>query len=93
MNTKPLGPRVLIQPQTEQDQTKSGIILPDSAGQKKSNMGVIVEVGDVEQLKVGDKVIFSELDFEPVEIEKQKYFIGVEDNVLAIITEDETQTE
>ncbi len=65
---QPLGDRVVVQPSEEEDVTKGGIILPDTA-KEKPQRGVIIAVGpgrlDEEgkripmEVKKGDKVIYS----------------------------------
>ena len=59
MIIKPLGERVLIK-QTEQEEvTKSGIVLPGTASKEKPIIGEVLAVGSkIEEVKVGDKVIF-----------------------------------
>jgi chaperonin GroES len=65
---QPLGDRVVVQPSEEEEITKGGIILPDTA-KEKPQRGVIIAVGpgklDEEgkripmEVKKGDKVIYS----------------------------------
>ena len=67
MNIKPLFDRVIICPQNETNLSSSGIVLPETS-QEKPQIGVVVAVGDGENLdgqktemrvKVGDKVVFN----------------------------------
>lgn len=83
----PTASRVLLETSEPEAITKSGIILPDSAKDKrKSTIGTVVAVGpDITGIMVGDKVLYAEYGFEPVEVEGKKYQIGLEENVLAII--------
>ncbi len=57
---QPLGPRVLIRPQDQETRTTSGILLPETA-KEKPQTGVVVAVGDDEDIKVqvNDKVLFA----------------------------------
>ncbi|MDP2953449.1 MAG: co-chaperone GroES, partial [Chloroflexota bacterium] len=52
---KPLGDRVVLEPLGEEERTKSGIILPDSAKEKPQE-GIVVAVGSGRVLENGEKV-------------------------------------
>jgi chaperonin GroES len=58
---QPLGSRVLISPIIDESRTVSGIILPETA-KEKPQTGLVVAVGDDEEIKVkvDDKVLFAE---------------------------------
>jgi co-chaperonin GroES (HSP10) len=87
MKIKPLPGKVLLrtfEPATE----KSMIIIPDEAKKKQGSFGQVLEIGDeVTLVEVGDSVVFNEYSFDTFELEKQKYFIGPEDGVVAKLTE------
>lgn len=75
MKVKPLGNRVLVKQDSQDEVTKSGIILPDTADKEKKAIGTIVEVGNGSEilslgLKVGAKVVFGKYAGEEVEIEE-----------------------
>lgn len=86
MIIKPLGERVLIK-QTEQEEvTKSGIVLPGTASKEKPIIGEILAVGSkIEEVKVGDKVIFEKYSGTEVKDGEESYLILEKDNVLAIV--------
>ena len=94
MNIKPLSNRVVIEPIGEEQTTKSGIVLPDTAD-KKPVKGQIVAVGPGKindkgdrnpmSVKVGDKVLFKKYGPDEVEVEGKKYLVGDEDDVLAVL--------
>ena len=86
MIIKPLGERVLIK-QTEQEEvTKSGIVLPGTASKEKPIIGEVLAVGSkIEEVKVGDKVIFEKYSGTEVEDGEESYLILEKDNVLAIV--------
>ncbi len=74
MNIKPLGDRVLVKPLTQEEVTKSGIVLPDTAEKEKKEQGEIISIGDGEKIKklnlqIGDKVLFGKYAEEEVEME------------------------
>ena len=92
---KPLGVRVLIK-RTKAQQSKGGILLPDSA-QEKPKEGDVIAVGpgafskegDFERLElaIGDKVLFSSYAGVEVKTEdkENEYLIMSQDDVLAIV--------
>ena len=86
MIIKPLGERVLIK-QTEQEEvTKSGIVLPGTASKEKPIIGEVLAVGSkIEEVKVGDKVIFEKYSGTEFKDGEESYLILEKDNVLAIV--------
>ena len=86
MIIKPLGERVLIK-QTEQEEvTKSGIVLPGTASKEKPIIGEVLAIGlKIEEVKVGDKVIFEKYSGTEVKDGEENYLILEKDNVLAIV--------
>ena len=54
---KPLADRVLVKVDTEETQTKGGILLPDTA-QKKSQKGEVIAIGSGKMLDDGTRVPF-----------------------------------
>lgn len=95
MNIKPLSDHVLIEPIKEEDQTKSGIFLPESVQKDKSEQGVIVAVGPGKKtddgkiimlsVKPGDKVLFTKYGPNEVKIDGKEYLMASEGDILAII--------
>lgn len=86
MIIKPLGKRILIK-QTEQEEvTKSRIVLPGTASKEKPIIGEVLAVGrKIEEVKVGDKVIFEKYSGTEVKDGEETYLILEKDNVLAIV--------
>jgi chaperonin GroES len=94
MKVKPLHDRILVQRIEEEERTKSGIIIPDTA-KEKPIMGKVIAVGDGRMLengqkvplsvKEGDRVLFGKYAGTEVKIEGEEYLIMREDDVLAII--------
>lgn len=91
---KPLGDRVVIRVLEQEEKTASGIFLPDTAKEKPSQ-GEVVAVGPGKlqddgkrvalDVKVGDKIIFSQYAGTEVKFEGTKYLIVSERDILAII--------
>ena len=74
MKLKPLGNRVVVEPLTEEETTKSGIILPDTIDKEKKAEGKILAIGDGEKiqklgLKEGDTVLFGKYAGEEVSLD------------------------
>jgi len=94
MNLKPLSNHIVVEPEDMQKVTKSGIVLPETAGEKPTQ-GTIVAVGPGKRnekgeivplsVSVGNKVLFKKYGPDEIEVEGKKYLIGDEDDVLAII--------
>ncbi len=95
-NIRPLGDRVLVKPESAEDEkTASGIIIPDTARKEKPERGVVVAVGagkrnekgDVVPLsvQVGDTVVFSKYGFDEIKVDDVEYYIVTESNILATI--------
>ncbi len=89
MNIKPLDDRVLIE-QIEEDEQKVGtIIIPDSA-KEKPRMGKVVAVGTDEDLqeniKVGDKIIYSKYSGDEISVDDKDYLIIQRGDILAIVS-------
>jgi len=74
MKLKPLGDRIIVKPVTEEEVTKSGIVLPDTVEKEKKEEGEVMAVGDGEKikklgLKEGDKVIFGKYAGEEITVD------------------------
>jgi len=90
MQIKPFDDRVLVEPEeVTESQTKSGIILPDTA-KEKPRRGKVVEVGTDEELaekiNVGDMVVYAKFTGDEVEFEGKKYLIISRGEILAVIS-------
>ena len=94
MKVRPLHDRVLIKRIEEEERTKGGIIIPDTAKEKPiqgkvigAGKGKIGEDGKVIPLdvKVGDKVLFGKYSGTEVKIEDEEHLIMREDDILAVI--------
>ena len=89
----PIGDRVVVKPDPEEQKTKSGIVLPDTAKEKPSE-GTVIAVGTGRildngtkvpvEVKIGDKVIYSKYGGTEVKLEGDEYIILAERDILAI---------
>jgi chaperonin GroES len=94
MNIKPLGDRVVIKALAQEEKTKSGIVLPDTA-KEKPQQGEVLAVGTGKvlengqkapmEVKVGDKVIFSKYAGTEIKVDGEEVLILGERDILAII--------
>jgi len=94
MKLKPLHDRVLIKRLEEEQVTKGGIIIPDSAKEKPMR-GLVVAVGpgklddDGEHIemgvKKGDTVLFSKYSGTEIKIDDVDHLVMREDDILGII--------
>lgn len=90
MKLKPLGDRVIVKPLTQEEVTKSGIVLPDTVEKEKKEQGEVVSIGAGEKitklgLKVGDKVLFGKYAGEDVEVDEGEYKVLKDEDVLAVV--------
>ncbi|MBU0671111.1 MAG: co-chaperone GroES [Patescibacteria group bacterium] len=90
MSLKPLGDRILVKPLTEEETTKSGIVLPDTVDKEKKAEGEVMGIGDGEDIKKlglveGDKVLFGQYSGEDVKYEDDELKFLKYDEVLAVV--------
>lgn len=90
---KPLADRVVVKVVQEEEKTKGGIVLPDTAKERPQE-GEVVAVGPGKllengqraplEVKVGDRVIFSKYGGTEVKIDGEEYLILRESDILAV---------
>ena len=90
MQLKPLGDRIVVKPATQEEVTKSGIVLPDTVDKEKKEQGEVIAIGTGEKivklgLKLGDVVLFGKYSGDEVEVEDTEYKILKDEDVLAIL--------
>jgi len=95
MNIKPLGDHILIEPVKEEERTKAGIFLPDTASKEKSEEGKVIAVGPgrktddgkiiMMSVRPGDKVLFTKYGPNEIKVDGKEYLIASEGDILAII--------
>ncbi len=94
MKIRPLNDRILVKRLEEEEKTKGGIIIPDSAKEKPAE-GIVEAVGNGRlndkgermpvELKAGDRVLFSKYGGTEVKIEGGEYLIMREDDILGVV--------
>ena len=94
MKIRPLADRVVVKRTKEEEKTKGGIIIPDSAKEKPIE-GVVIAVGSGKVLKdgksrpldvkAGDKILFGKYAGTEVKLDGEEHVLLREDDILAVV--------
>ena len=94
MNIRPLQDRVILKRVKEEEKTKGGIIIPDTAKEKPVE-GEVVAVGNGKvnddgtvrklDVKVGDRVLFGKYSGTEVKLDGEERLIVREEDILAVL--------
>jgi chaperonin GroES len=94
MKVRPLQDRVLIRRVAEEEKTKGGIIIPDTAKEKPAE-GEVIAVGNGKYddkgkqrpltVKKGDRVLFSKYSGNDIKIDGVDHLIMREDDLLGVL--------
>ena len=94
MKIRPLQDRIIVQRLEEEEMSRGGIIIPDTAKEKPSE-GLVVAVGKGKvtedgkklplEVKKNDRILFGKYSGTDIKIEGEEYLIMREDDVLGII--------
>ena len=89
---QPINQNVLldISEEIQEEQTQSGLILPDTAKEKQA-MGVVVAISNIEntEISVGDKVIYKEYSGNEIKMDDKTYLVIQYSDILAKVVETE----
>jgi len=95
MTIKPLRDHILIEPIKEEEKTRGGIFLPDTATKEKSEQGKVIAIGEGKKtddgkivplsVKPGDIVLFSKYGPNEIKVDDKEYLIASESDILAVI--------
>jgi chaperonin GroES len=94
MNIRPLHDRIVVKRIDEQETTRNGIVIPDSAKEKPQEAEVIaigkgkrLEDGTIvaPDVKVGDHVLFARYSGNEITLEGAEYIIMREDDILGVL--------
>ena len=98
MKLRPLQDRLLVERSEETEEMRGGIVIPDSA-KEKPQRGVVIAIGNGKRLdsgevvpltvKEGDLILIGKYSGSEVSVDDKEYLILREDEVLAIIEEDQ----
>ena len=94
MNIRPLYDRIVVKRIEEQETTRSGIIIPDSA-QEKPQEAEVMAVGHGKRLedgtlvaldvKVGDRILFGKYSGNEIRVDNEDFLIMREEDVLGVL--------
>ena len=95
MKIKPLSDHILIEPIKEEEKTKSGILLPETADKERPEQGRVIAVGPGKKnkkgeyisldVKPGQRVLFTKYGPNEIKVDGKEYLIAKEEDILAII--------
>jgi len=94
MKVKPLHDRLIIKTLEEEEKTKGGIIIPDTAKEKPVEGKVIaVGAGRIKkdgtkmplEIKKGDRVLYAKYGGTEIKMDGEEYLMMKEDDILAVI--------
>ena len=96
INLKPLGNRVVVEPEPKEETTPSGIVLPDTA-KEKPQRGTVLAAGPGERndsgernaldVKEGNTILFAKYSGTEIKVDGKKLLILRESDILAIVTD------
>jgi chaperonin GroES len=97
MKLKPLGDRVVVQAAEAEEQTKSGLYIPDSA-KEKPQKGTVIAVGDGRwdengtkriplDVNDGDTILYSTYGGTEIKLDGEDFLILSERDILAIVND------
>jgi len=94
---KPLADYILIEPVKEEEKTKAGILLPQTAERERPEQGKVIAVGPGRRdekgniiplsVKVGQKVLFKKYGPDEIKVDDKEYLICKEEDILAVVEE------
>jgi chaperonin GroES len=94
MNIRPLYDRIVVKRIEEQETTRNGIVIPDSAKEKPQE-GEVMAVGHGKRLedgklvaldvKAGDRILFGKYSGNEITVQGTEYIIMREDDVLGVL--------
>jgi len=95
MKIKPLSDHILIEPVKEQEKTKTGILLPETADKERPEQGKVIAVGPGRRtdegkiippsVQPGQRVLFTKYGPNEIKVEDKEYLIAKEEDILAIL--------
>ena len=94
MNIRPLYDRIVVKRIEEQETTRTGIVIPDSAKEKPQE-GEVMAIGRGKRLddgkmvaldvRVGDRILFGKYSGNDIKLDGIEYIIMREDDVLGVV--------
>lgn len=95
MKLKPLHDNVVVKTISQEEITKSGIVLPDTVDKEKPEKGEVVAIGPGKKLdngqlspmsvKVSDKIVFKKYSPDEIKLDNEEYLVLSESDIIAIL--------
>ena len=95
MNFKPLYDRIVVKPETHENVSKSGIVLPETS-REKPQIGLVVAIGDGEnfdgvetkiKVEVGDKVLFEKYAGTELKINNENHIVLRQIDIIGVFND------
>ena len=93
---RPLGDRLVVEPQELEAKTAGGILIPETADKDKPMQGTVLAIGQGKyvdgkilplQVKVGDKVLFGKYAGTNIKFADNEYLVMKEEDVMGVVEE------
>ncbi len=95
MKIKPLADYIVIEPISQEEKTKSGILVPATIEKERPEQGRVIAVGPGKktssgqtispEVKPGDIVLFTKYGPNEVKVDDKEYLIAKQEDILAVI--------
>ena len=97
MNIKPLSDHIVIEPISQEERTKTGILVPATVEKERPEQGKVMAVGPGKrtssgtvippEVKPGDLVLFTKYGPTEVKVDDKEYLIAKQEDILAVLEE------
>lgn len=93
---RPLGDRLVVEPQEQETTTAGGIVIPDTADKDKPMQGTVLAIGSGRyqegkllplQVKVGDRVLFGKYAGTNVKFAEKEFLVMREEDIMGVVEE------
>ena len=95
MKIKPLADYIVIEPISQEEKTKTGILVPSTIEREKPEQGRVIAIGtgkrtdsgqlNPPEVKPGDIVLFTKYGPNEVKVDDKEYLIAKQEDILAIL--------
>lgn len=97
MKVKPLSDYILVEPIRQEEITKGGVLIPETAREERAIRGKVIAVGPGKlndkgeripvSVKEGQIIIFKKYAPDEIKIDDKEYYFIREDDIMAVIEE------
>ena len=95
MNIKPLADHIVIEPISQEEKTKTGILVPATVERERPEQGKVIAIGPGKrtssgavippEVKPGDIVLFTKYGPNEVKVGDKEYLIAKQEDILAVL--------